>query len=111
MILLLSIVGSFAINNTLFDLRIMLIAGVVAYLMEENSFPVAPAVLGLLLGTMVEENFMTSMIKADGNFLAFFERPIAGVLGAVTLSLWIIPAILAIVRRARNKQPALSGVQ
>ena len=46
--------------------------------MEENGFPIAPAILGLVLGGMLEENFVTSMIKADGNLLAFFKRPIAG---------------------------------
>ena len=80
-ILLFCIVGSFAINNTPFDITVMLVAGVVAYLFETNGFPVAPAILGVVLGGMLEENFVTSMIKADGNPLAFFQRPLAAVLG------------------------------
>ena len=59
----------------------MLVFGIVGYLMEENGFPVAPAILGMVLGAMLEENFISSMIKADGRLLAFFERPIAGGLG------------------------------
>ena len=47
-------------------------------MLEENGFPIAPAILGVVLGGMLEENFVTSMIKADGNLLAFFSRPIAG---------------------------------
>ena len=47
----------------------MLIAGVVAYVLEENGFPIAPAILGVVLGGMLEENFVTSMIKSDGNLL------------------------------------------
>src|SRR5512137_1968515 len=54
-ILLFCIVGSFAINNTPFDVGVMLVAGVVAYMLEENGFPVAPAILGVVLGTMFEE--------------------------------------------------------
>jgi TctA family transporter len=50
--------------------------------------PIAPAILGLVLGEMLEQSFMTSMIKSDGAFLAFFERPIAGVLGVATLLVW-----------------------
>ncbi len=84
-ILLFCIVGSFAINNTTFDIGVMLVAGVVAYVLEENGFPVAPAILGVVLGSMLEENFVTSMIKADGNLLAFFERPVAATLGVLTL--------------------------
>ena len=51
----------------------MLVFGVVAYFMEENGFPVAPAILGVVLGAMLEENFITSMIKSDGRFLALLR--------------------------------------
>ena len=91
MILLFCIVGAFAINNTPFDVGVMLIAGVVAYVLEENGFPIAPAILGVVLGGMLEENFITSMIKSDGNLLAFFERPVAATLGALTLAAWFLP--------------------
>ncbi|HYF61009.1 MAG TPA: tripartite tricarboxylate transporter permease [Burkholderiaceae bacterium] len=87
-ILLFCIVGSFAINNTLFGVLVMLVAGVVAFFMERWGFPVAPTILGVVLGTMLEEHFFSSLIKADGRVTAFFERPIAGVLGAVTLGIW-----------------------
>ena len=72
-ILLFCIVGAFAINNTAFDVGVMLIAGLVAYLLEENGFPITPLILGVVLGGMLEENFVSSMIKSDGNVLAFFE--------------------------------------
>ena len=45
--------------------------------MEENGFPVAPAILGMVLGAMLEENFISSMIKSDGDPTAFLTRPIA----------------------------------
>jgi TctA family transporter len=47
----------------------------------------------MVLGAMLEENFIASMIKADGNFLAFFERPIAGSLGVLTLVVLSVPLI------------------
>lgn len=87
-ILLLCMVGSFAINNTVFGVGIMLVLGVLAFFMEESGFPIAPAILGIVLGPMIEHNFITSMIKAEGDLLAFFERPIAAVLGIVTLLVW-----------------------
>ncbi|MGL5138703.1 MAG: tripartite tricarboxylate transporter permease, partial [Beijerinckiaceae bacterium] len=59
-------------------------------LMEENGFPVAPVILGLVLGEMLEQNFMTSMIKADGQFLGFFARPIAATLGVLTIAVWAL---------------------
>jgi TctA family transporter len=98
-ILLFCIVGAFAINNTPFDIGVMLVAGVVAYILEENGFPVSPAILGVVLGGMLEENFITSMIKSDGNLMAFFARPIAATLGALTLAAWFLPPV---IRRLRT---------
>jgi putative tricarboxylic transport membrane protein len=98
-ILLFCVVGSFAINNSIFGVVLMLAFGIVAYVMEENGFPVAPAILGMVLGAMLEENFISSMIKADGRFLAFFERPIAGGLGLLTLVVLAVPLVRWLRRR------------
>ena len=70
-------------------------------MLEENRFPIAPAILGVVLGSMLEENFITSMIKADGQLTAFVARPIAAGLALVTLLVWITPPLLALGRRAR----------
>lgn len=106
-ILVLCMVGAFAINNTVFGVAIMLVLGLIAFLMEENGFPVAPAILGLVLGTMIERNFMQSMIKADGNLLAFFDRPIAATLGIITITIWTLVIISAL--RRRGAKPAAAG--
>jgi putative tricarboxylic transport membrane protein len=100
-ILLFCMVGTFAINNSLFEIGVMLVAGLVAYLLEENDFPIAPAILGVVLGGMLEENFITSMIKSDGNLLAFVSRPIAATLAVVTVLVWIMPVVMALLRKRR----------
>jgi TctA family transporter len=97
-ILLFCIVGSFAINNSVFGVVLMLVFGVAAYLMEENGFPVAPAILGMVLGSMLEEHFIRAMIRSDGQFLAFFERPIAGTLGVIVIAVVSIPLVKVLVR-------------
>ncbi len=102
-IMLFCVVGSFAINNTAFDVTIMLIAGLVAFVLEENGFPIAPAILGVVLGGMLEDNFITSMIKSDGSLAAFFNRPVAATLAVMTLAVWFLPLL---IRRLR----ALAGV-
>ena len=102
LILLFCIVGSFAINNSMFGVVIMGVAGVMAFFMERWGFPVAPTILGVVLGTMLEEQFFSSLVKADGNVLAFFERPIAGVLGVVVLLIWSWPLLRALVLRLRS---------
>jgi TctA family transporter len=98
-IVLFCIVGSFAINNSIFGVVLMLAFGLVGYVMEENGFPIAPAILGMVLGAMLEENFISSMIKADGRLLAFFERPIAGSLGVLTLVVLSVPLVRRLLRR------------
>ena len=98
LILLFCVVGSFAINNSMFGVIVMGVAGVVAFYMERWGFPVAPTILGVVLGTMLEEHFFSSLVKADGSFIAFFQRPIAGTLGAVTLMIWLWP----LLRRLRK---------
>jgi TctA family transporter len=87
-ILLFCIVGAFAITNSPYGILLMLIFGVIGWLLESHGIPVAPLVLGLVLGELLEQSFMSSMIKADGTLLPFFTRPIAGALGALTLLVW-----------------------
>jgi putative tricarboxylic transport membrane protein len=101
-ILLFCIVGSFAINNSAFGVILMLIFGTVAWLMEENGFPVAPAILGMVLGAMLEENFISSMIKADGKLGGFFERPIALGLAVTTLVVFGWPLVTWLWRQKRS---------
>jgi TctA family transporter len=89
LILMFCMVGSYAITNSIYGVLIMLIMGVVGWTLEENGYPVAPIILGLVLGEMFEQNFMTSMIKSDGSLAGFFSRPIAATLGVMTLLVWI----------------------
>jgi TctA family transporter len=90
MILIFCVVGSYAMTNSIYGIIIMLVMGVFAFMLEENGFPVAPIILGLVLGEMFEQNFITSMIKSDGSFLAFFARPISGILGVATIAIWLL---------------------
>jgi TctA family transporter len=105
-ILLFCIVGTFAINNTVFEVGVMLVAGIVAYLLEANRFPIAPAILGVVLGGMLEENFITSMIKSNGDLGAFFSRPIALGLAFITLLVWFFPLIMRGLRAMRSRPAA-----
>jgi TctA family transporter len=107
-ILLFCIVGSFAINNSAWGVVLVLFFGLAAFILEENGFPVAPAILGVVLGTMMEENFVTSMIKSDGDPLVFFTRPIAMWLAAGTLLILIWPVITWAWRRSRPPVDAAS---
>lgn len=97
-ILLFSVVGAYAINNSVFDVGVMIVAGLAAYFMEANRFPIAPTILGMVLGGMLEQNFVSSLIKAGGDPLAFVERPVAAALGAATALLWLSPLVTRLIR-------------
>jgi len=83
-ILVFCIVGAFAVTNSSLGVILILCFGVIAFVMEENGFPIAPVILGAVLGKMLEENLVTSLIKSDGDALLFFTRPIAMWLAAAT---------------------------
>lgn len=105
-ILIFCLVGSFAITNSIFGVVIMLVMGVLAYIMEENGFPIAPTILGIVLGAMLEEMFLSSMIKADGDLTAFFSRPIAASLGVLTIAIWLFPLLKMLRKRIGRHKPA-----
>jgi TctA family transporter len=88
-ILIFCMVGSFAMTNSLYGVVLMVAMGLFGWLLEEHGVPVAPLILGLVLGEMLEQNFMTSMIKSNGSFIEFFNRPISGTLGVATVLLWV----------------------
>ena len=96
------IVGSFAINNSAFGVLTMLVFGLLGWLFEENGIPLAPAILGIVLGGMLEFNFVTSMLKSQGDLTIFFSRPVAAILGVIVIAMWLLPAISAL-RKLRAK--------
>jgi TctA family transporter len=98
-ILLFCVVGAFAINNSVFDVGVMIAFGLLAYFMEASGFPIAPTILGIVLGGMLEQNFVSSLIKAGGDPVAFFERPIAAALGVATILVWLSPVFVRLARR------------
>jgi TctA family transporter len=106
LILLFCVVGTFAINNSMFEVGIMLVAGILAYILEANKFPIAPAILGVVLGGMLEENFITSMIKSNGDLGAFLARPIALCLAAVCLLVWTWPLMAKLLFKPSRSQTA-----
>jgi TctA family transporter len=100
-ILVFCIVGSFAINNSLFDVGLMLGMGILGWFLEANGIPVAPIVLGIVLGPILEQNFMVSMIKTGWDVTQFFSRPGALVLGVLTIVTWLVPVYPLLLRSVR----------
>lgn len=102
-ILLCCAVGSFATGNSLFAVLTVAAFGIIGYVMEANGYPVAAMVLGVVMGTMVEQSFVTSLIKSDGSILPFFERPVSSVLAALTIGALAWPVLFWAWRFFRQK--------
>ncbi len=80
-----SLVGAYSGSSSVFDVWVMLIAGVVGFVMLRQGFGPAPFVMGLILGKLVEESLSQSMIIFDNNWFRFFERPFVIVFFVLTI--------------------------
>ena len=78
-------VGAYAIAGRVFDIWVMLGVGVLCFFLRRNGFPVAPFVLGIVLGDIVDKSLRRGLVISDGDLTPFFSRPIAGVLAAIVL--------------------------
>jgi putative tricarboxylic transport membrane protein len=82
-IFVLCAVGSFAIAGRMFDVYVMLVFGILGYFLRHFGYPMAPLVLGIVLGDLLEKNLRRALILSDGDLTPFFTRPISAVVAAM----------------------------
>ncbi len=99
-IAVLCVVGAFAINNNPFDVWVMAAMGAAAFALRRGGFPLAQVVLGMVLGPILEQNFMVSAIKSRWDLTSFFDRPVALLLMALTVLI-----VSAGARLTRRRKP------
>lgn len=92
----LSLIGAYALKKSFFDVIIALILGIIGFFMTKAEFPMAPAVLGLVLGAIFEGEFRRSMSVAGGNWTTFFTRPVSCVILLISLLVLVINMITAL---------------
>jgi len=80
LILLFCIVGTYAINNSFFDVGIMMFFGVLGYLMKKFEYEAAPLILAFVLGPIMEQSLRQSLKLSGGSFLIFLTRPVSAIL-------------------------------
>lgn len=105
-ILVMSVVGSYALANSMIDVWVVWIFGVVGYLMKHLRIPVAPVILALVLGPMAEKSFRQSMYMSDGSLAIFTTRPITIVMLILGLISLFLPIILAAIKARSNSASA-----
>ncbi len=99
----LCIVGGYAPTQTMHDLWLMLIFGVVGYLLRKLDYPVAPAVLAIVLGPIAEPSMRQSLLLSQGDPTIFFTRPISGLIMVIAIILILLPLIKMIRDGRRGK--------
>lgn len=100
-VILFSIVGSFAISNSISSVVVMLVMGWVGYFLQRKDYPISPIILGMILGPMLEKNLLSSLLKSEGQLMAFVERPISAFL-AVVFTLIVVMQLRAIFKSKKN---------
>jgi len=104
MICLLCTVGVFFVRGNPFDLLVMALAGIIGFILRRQGYPMAPLVIGMVLGPTLEISLRQGLIITDGSFTAFFiGHPIASTLVIAALAMLLLPAIRA-VRQRRSAQ-------
>ena len=101
LILLFCIVGSYSINNSLFDVFMMMIFGAVGYLFRKFEYEGAPLILAFVLGPMFETNLRQSLLLSKGSFGIFFNRPISAVFISIAILL-LLTSVLPYFKKAKN---------
>jgi putative tricarboxylic transport membrane protein len=99
MIIMFCVIGVYEVNNSIVDVWIMLIMGVVGYGLKKFSFDPAPLVLGLVIAPIFEMSLRQALIMSDGTWLIFLQRPVALALILVSLALLALSAAGFLARR------------
>jgi putative tricarboxylic transport membrane protein len=107
MIFVLSITGGYAATRDMFDIWLMVGFGIGAFFMRKFDYPLAPAVLAIVLGPIAEPTLRQSLLLSSGDPSIFFTRPVAGPITIVAIILILLPAFKMLTRmRSKSKKPA-----
>jgi putative tricarboxylic transport membrane protein len=101
-VLLLSTMGTFALQNSIFDLWVMLVFGGIGYLLRRANYPLAPIIIGMILGPVLENNFRRSLLISRDGLQIFVDRPIS--LSILCLiALLLVYVVVSIFRQPNSK--------
>ena len=93
------VVGTYALNNNILDIFMMMIFGAVAFLLIKCDFPMPPIILGLILGNLAEKNLQRALVISDGSISIFFTRPISLVLIIISVFSLLWPIIHPLLKK------------
>jgi putative tricarboxylic transport membrane protein len=101
-IIIFCVVGTFALRNNFGDVWIMMIFAIIGFFMERHDYPLAPIILGIVLGPIAEENLRQAMIISDNNPLALVSSPLSAILIGLSILSLFSPQLRRLWARRRN---------
>ena len=108
-IMALCVVGTYAINNSMFDVGIMLLAGIVGYFMQKWEFPPSPIVLALIMGPMAESNFRRALALSGGSYDFLYNRPITAAFLLIALFSLFYPLLRSYLNDKKKMRALQAG--
>lgn len=108
LIMMFCILGTFSVRNNVFDLWIMLLFGVLGYFLDKAKFPIAPIVLGVVLGPIAEEQFRRAVQMSGGDFTVFMTRPISAVLIIIAVLSLFLPMLQSYLKKRKASREQAS---
>ena len=103
-VVVICVIGAYSVNNSTWDVGMMVFFGVVGYLLRKFAFPASPFILAMILGPMLEKTLQQSLIASGGDFLTFLNRPISASLLVAAGLLMLTPAAKQICKKYRSLQ-------
>jgi putative tricarboxylic transport membrane protein len=105
---LITLIGVYTVDNSVFDIGLVVVFGALGYVMRKTGFDPGPLVLAFVLGSLLETSLRRSLLLFDGDPTGFLTRPISGTLLAGFLVVALLPAAQALMRRRRSSDPLRS---
>jgi putative tricarboxylic transport membrane protein len=108
LILVFSFIGAYSIENRVWGVWVALAAGILAYFLAERGYPVLPAVMGLVLGTLFEESLVRTSAMGGGSLGIFWDRPVALCIFGLAATVVIVPRCAALARRMLRRRASVA---
>ncbi|MFA6906992.1 MAG: tripartite tricarboxylate transporter permease, partial [Sphaerochaeta sp.] len=103
-IMVICLVGSYAVGNSIFDMGIMVVAGVVAFYLKKQAFPSSPVLLAFVLAPRLEVSMRQALSISQGSLWVFFEKPISAVILICTFALLLFPVIQKLIAFSKARK-------
>ena len=104
---LITLLGAYTINNSMFDVTLVVVFGIIGYLMKKFGFEPGPLVLAFVLGSLLESSLRRSLLVFGGDPMGFFSRPISATLLTVFVLVAVLPGIRAVLAKRKLSTPGV----